>query len=185
MKSVLAILVLTVSSALAALTGPQVVVNINQVATVSGNINSVLGGLSASTSPADVIAMSKTLVTSFTAIIQDLTGDITAMQATPPLADAAAQTIVTALDNFVFVHQALLATVIGQHSVFSRFGVTSPIAAVLRSLEATIDSFAFAMIDLIPTQSVSVQTSKATLDSSVGKATSVYEQLCLPIIGCI
>ena len=41
--------------------------------------------------------------------------------------------------QFVKVHQLLLSTVIGKHSIFAQFGVTAPIAAILRSLEAGID----------------------------------------------
>jgi len=37
------------------------------------------------------------------------------------------------------IHQAVLATVIGKHSIFAQFGVTAPIAAILRLLEAGID----------------------------------------------
>ena len=41
--------------------------------------------------------------------------------------------------KFVNVHQLLLSTVIGQHSIFAQFALTAPIAAVLRTLEAGID----------------------------------------------
>ena len=92
----------------------------------------------------------------------------------------------------------LLATVIGKHSIFAQFAVTAPIAAVLRSLEATIDvspiesqcapysntvlyqSFAFAMIDLIPTQTPAVHTDQNTLDDAVGNTISTYNQFCTP-----
>ena len=33
----------------------------------------------------------------------------------------------------------LLATVIGKHGIFAQFALTAPVAAVLRTLEATID----------------------------------------------
>ena len=39
----------------------------------------------------------------------------------------------------MLVHQALLSTVIGKHSIFAQFGLTAPILVVLRSLEAIID----------------------------------------------
>ncbi|KAJ7212744.1 hypothetical protein B0H12DRAFT_1275872 [Mycena haematopus] len=60
-----------------------------------------------------------------------------------------------------------------------QFGVTAPIVAVLRSLEATIDSFAFAMIDLIPTREADVSDDKNDLDMSVGNAIALYGQLCI------
>lgn len=37
------------------------------------------------------------------------------------------------------VHQALLATIIGKHSIFAQFGLTAPIVAVLRTLESGVD----------------------------------------------
>ena len=37
------------------------------------------------------------------------------------------------------VNQALLSTVIDKHTIFAQFGDTAPIAAILRTLEASID----------------------------------------------
>jgi flagellar motor component MotA len=41
--------------------------------------------------------------------------------------------------QFVLVHQALLATVIGKHGIFAQYLLTAPIASALRNLEAIID----------------------------------------------
>ncbi|KAJ7190088.1 hypothetical protein GGX14DRAFT_580120 [Mycena pura] len=181
MAPLFAAIILVVSGgALAALTPAQVVTNIGIVTTVSGDINSILSTLSTSTTASDVATMGQTVVTDFTTIVNNLAGDTTAMQATPPFGDADAQLIVVALDDFVHVHQTLLATVIGKHSIFSQFGVTAPITAILRSLEAGIDSFAFAMIDLIPTRSSDVTDDKDQLDTSVGNTISLYAELCIP-----
>lgn len=43
-------------------------------------------------------------------------------------------------------------------------------------------SFASAMIDLIPTRETDVSTDKNSLDSSVGNTITVYEQICVPSI---
>jgi hypothetical protein len=165
---------------LAQLTPDQVVTNVKIVTSVSGNLDSVLQGLSTSTSAADVSTMGQTVVTDFQTIVTNLAGDVTAMEATPPFADGVAQPIVDALTDFVLVHQALLSTVIGKHAIFSQFGVTAPITAILRSLEAGIDSFAFAMINLIPTRQSDVTDDKDQLDSSVGNTVTLYTQLCIP-----
>ncbi|KAF8155232.1 hypothetical protein K438DRAFT_1987142 [Mycena galopus ATCC 62051] len=166
--------------ALAQLTPATVVANINIVTSVSGNLNSVLGGLSTSTTPANVQTMSQTVITDFTTIINDLAADVTAMQATSPFTvQADVQLVVTALNNFVGVHQQLLATVIGKHGIFAQFGVTAPIAAILRSLEAGIDSFAYAMIALIPSGETSVTNNKNSLDGSVTNTITLYTQLCI------
>ncbi|KAJ7330827.1 hypothetical protein DFH08DRAFT_708551 [Mycena albidolilacea] len=169
--------------ALAALTPDQVVGNINIVTSVSGNINSVLGGLSTTPTPSQAQTISQTVVTGFQTIINDLAGDVTAMQATPPFSDGA-DLIVAALtdviehDNQFF--NALLSTVIGKHTIFAQFGLTGPITAVLRSLEASIDSFAFALIAMIPTKQADVTTDKNMLDGSVDNTISLYQQLCVP-----
>ncbi|KAJ7330829.1 hypothetical protein DFH08DRAFT_966584 [Mycena albidolilacea] len=165
--------------ALAALTPDQVVGNINIVTSVSGNINSVLGGLSTTPTPSQAQTISQTVVTGFQTIINDLAGDVTAMQATPPFSDGA-DLIVAALTDFVRVHQALLSTVIGKHTIFAQFGLTGPITAVLRSLEAGIDSFAFALIAMIPTKQANVTTDKNMLDDSVGNTITLYQQICIP-----
>ncbi|KAJ7196436.1 hypothetical protein GGX14DRAFT_575002 [Mycena pura] len=181
MAPLFAAIILVVSGvALAALTPDQVVTNIGIVTTVSGDLNNILGTLSTSTDPDDVETIAQTVVDDFTTIVGDLAADVTAMNETPPFDDEDAEPIVEALDDFVHVHQILLATVIGQHSIFSQFGLTAPITAILRDLEAGIDSFAFAMIDLIPTKSSDVTDDRNQLDTSVGNTISQYEQLCIP-----
>ncbi|KDR84335.1 hypothetical protein GALMADRAFT_1340639 [Galerina marginata CBS 339.88] len=161
----------------AALTPNDVVVNVNIVTSVSANLNSVLTGLTVSTSPQTVATIAKTTVTDFQTIITNLAGDVTAMEATPPFADGVTQPVVDALTD---VHQLLLSTVIGKHGIFAQFGATAPIAAILSSLEAGIDSFAFAMIALIPTRNADVTGDQNSLDTSVGNTIALYQQICIP-----
>lgn len=99
------------------------------------------------------------------------------------------------------VHQDLLATVIGKHGIFAQFALTAPIAAVLETLEATIDvsavgkrlawkimltfcvllqSFAFSLIDLIPTRQSDVTSGQDQLDTAVTNTINLYEQICIP-----
>jgi len=174
-------------STFAALTVDQVVTNIGIVTLVSGEANSALGLIDINTiDPSTIETTGQTLVNSFNTIISDLAADVAAMQATPPIADddlgTVTQPIVDALTTFVGVHQALLSTVIGKHTIFAQFGVTSPIAAVLRSLEAGIDAFAFAMIDMIPTRKTDVENDQNQLDESVGNTITLYVQLCIPSV---
>ncbi|KAJ7315714.1 hypothetical protein DFH08DRAFT_820287 [Mycena albidolilacea] len=162
--------------ALAALTVNDVVTNIGIVTNVSVKINNVLTPLSTSTTDPDVVSLGQ-----FTVIINNLSADITAMQATPPFTvQADCDAIVIALDSFVEVHQALLATVISKHAIFAQFAVTAPIAAVLRTLEVIIDSFAFAMIDLIPCGAGSVTNDKNGLDITVENSITLYTEVCVP-----
>ncbi|KAJ7763771.1 hypothetical protein B0H16DRAFT_1883668, partial [Mycena metata] len=135
--------------------GNFMVTNVGIVTSVSGNINNVFSVVSTSTTGPNLTSMGQhlqTLVGQFTVIVNYLGTDITAMQAMPP-----------ALGSFVQVHKVLLATVIGKYAIFVQFGATAPVAAVLRTLEATIDSFAFAMINLIPCGADSVRTTRMVL----------------------
>ncbi|KAF7367208.1 hypothetical protein MSAN_00981100 [Mycena sanguinolenta] len=103
--------------------------------------------------------ISQVLANDINTIISSLNTTVAILEASGPLdttemdhsrRQTAGATIVAALDNFVAVHQAFLATIISKHSIFAQFQVTAPIAAVLRNLEIIIDSFAFALIDVIP-----------------------------------
>ncbi|KAJ6549983.1 hypothetical protein B0H19DRAFT_1073879 [Mycena capillaripes] len=161
------------SAVLAALTPAQVVNNIRIVTAESQNINNTLTGLTTTSTSSSVAAMGQNITASFQTIITNLNGDVSAMQATPSFSDVDAGPIVEALNNFVLIHQALLATLIGKHGIFAEFSATAPIAQILRSLEAIIDSFAFAMIDLIPTKKGSVTKNKSDLDSSVGNTITI------------
>ncbi|KAF7368102.1 hypothetical protein MSAN_00876400 [Mycena sanguinolenta] len=182
---------------LAQLTPAQIVAGINLVSNISQNTNDVLSPLSTSTDGATVSSMSQTLVNNFNTIINTVGTLTTGLEGTPPIdvteADhsrrqTAGATIVAALDNFVAVHQALLATVIGKHSIFAQFQVTAPIAAVLRSLEAQIDSFAFALINVIPQEARraiepqlgTVTSDKTALDTAVGNTVTTYNEVCVP-----
>ncbi|KAF7358231.1 hypothetical protein MVEN_00871900 [Mycena venus] len=182
---------------LAQLTATQIVAGINLVSNISQNSNNVLSPLSTSTDGATVQTMSQTLVNNFNTIINDVSALTTGLEATPPIEvteanhsrrQTAGSTIVAALDNFVAVHQAFLATVIGKHSIFAQFQVTAPIAAVLRSLEAQIDSFAFALINVIPQnarraiepQLGSITSDQSALDTAVGNTVTTYSQTCIP-----
>ncbi|KAF7337349.1 hypothetical protein MSAN_02260600 [Mycena sanguinolenta] len=166
--------------ALAEILVAQVVGNIKNVTAVSQNASDVLSSLSTSTSPSDVETMSTTLANDFNTIITSLAADVKAMDATSAFNDADAGPVVDALSEFVEVHQALLATVIGKHSIFAQFFLTAPIVAVLRNLEAGIDDFAYSMIDLIPTRESNVTTDKNSLHDSVGNTITKYQEPCVP-----
>ncbi|KAF7368094.1 hypothetical protein MSAN_00875600 [Mycena sanguinolenta] len=141
--------------------------------------------------------ISQALVNDINAIISSLNTTVTILEASGPLdttemdhsrLQIAGATIVAALDNFVAVHQAFLATIISKHSIFAQFQVTAPIAAVLRNLEIIIDSFAFALIDVIPQdarravqpQLGTVSSDKSALDTAVGDTITVYDEICIP-----
>ncbi|KAJ7685888.1 hypothetical protein B0H17DRAFT_1225485, partial [Mycena rosella] len=152
--AILATSIFFIPQALAALTSVQVVTNIGIVTTQSKNINDALSTLPVSPSSSQLASMSTTVVNGFQAIISSLANDDTAMQTTPPFTvQSDCDAVVAALStvsSFVQIHQTLLSTVIGKHTIFAQFGATAPITAVLRTLEGAIDSFAYGLIALIP-----------------------------------
>ncbi|KAH9172541.1 hypothetical protein EDB89DRAFT_2069621 [Lactarius sanguifluus] len=169
--------------ALAALTPEQIVTNVDIVTQVSQAANDALAQLSPTTPPSQIPVIARSLENSFRIIVSNITADIAAMQATPPFVDCppAAVLIVASLKNFVTVHQILLSTVIGKHSIFAQFGVTAPITGILRELEAAIDKFALSMINLISCAKDSVTKDQDDLDKSVGDTIKRYQQICIPV----
>ncbi|PIL26586.1 hypothetical protein GSI_12344 [Ganoderma sinense ZZ0214-1] len=88
---------------------------------------------------------------------------------TPVYADPVAVEVVDVLTTFVVVHQQLLNIIIGKH-----FFLTAPIAAALRALEAVVDTFAFDLIALIPTQSGPAMTQISALNVTFTECLTTY-----------
>ncbi|KAF8814349.1 hypothetical protein BYT27DRAFT_7206167 [Phlegmacium glaucopus] len=104
------------------------------IASVSSAILMTQGTLAA------VVTFGQTLTSNIQTIVNDLAGNVTAMETAPPFTDDMAPPIVKALGNFVFNQQALQSTILDRHSIFSQFGVTGLILVSLRDLEAAIDN---------------------------------------------
>ncbi|KZV80014.1 hypothetical protein EXIGLDRAFT_781532 [Exidia glandulosa HHB12029] len=85
-----------------------------------------------------------------------------------------ARDVVAVLKTFVIVHQQLLSTLIGKHGLFAQFGATRPIAKALREIEEVVDSFAEALINLIPTEYDEAMFQMHSLDISLWNTVSVY-----------
>ncbi|KAJ7176381.1 hypothetical protein C8R43DRAFT_872873, partial [Mycena crocata] len=172
------------SSGASALTSTQVVTNIQVVTKVSDNINHGLASLTPSFDLGNIVVVGKTVITGFGTICTSLSTFVPAMQSTTPITvNSLADDIVDVLlevSMFVEIHKALLSTVIGKHSIFAQFGFTIPILAALRTLEGLIDTFASAMITLIPHRADAVRRCQATLDISVTQTITTYAQFCLP-----
>ncbi|KAG0585492.1 hypothetical protein KC19_2G016300 [Ceratodon purpureus] len=92
------------------------------------------------------------------------------------LGAADAKTVVAALTTFVEVHQALLNVVIGKHGVLTLIPYFEPIRQALVALEATVDSFAFYLIAVIPTEKPAADQQFGSLGVTVSLAISTYEQ---------
>ena len=112
----------------------------------------------------------------FTTIIAKIAEGITRVDSVTsgPLPDADAKLVVDALTTFVHVHQALLNVVIGKHGLTTLIPFFEPIRIALVSLEAVIDSFAFDLIGLIPTQKPAAQKQFDDLGVTLKMAQTTY-----------
>jgi hypothetical protein len=175
-----ALLAVAAPAAQASPTVDQIVTSINVVGSLAGNLNEGLGGLSAATPADGVQTYSQTIITNISTIISDLSVDDIDLQTTAPLDDADAQTVAPAYSAMGRATSQLLANINTKHDIFAQYGLTAPIAAVLRSFEASLDSDAIQLINVAPTQQTSISNTKGSLDKSVGDAIALYGQLCIP-----
>lgn len=76
--------------------------------------------------------------------------------------------------QFVQVHQALLATIIGDKGILDRTPLTAPIGAALRVLEGGVDNLAFGLIGLVPSCAEQARSEQAKLDNSLADAIRTY-----------
>ncbi|KAI1791503.1 hypothetical protein LXA43DRAFT_1094401 [Ganoderma leucocontextum] len=127
-----------------------VVSGIQSVTTASATLQVSVSSLSVTNFPSKGIEIVQGLK-NLTVAITSFTKQITFSKPVPFDNDVAEE-VVEVLTGFVNVHQALLNTIIGKQSLASRFFLTAPIAAALRAIEKVVDTFAFTLIALIPTQ---------------------------------
>jgi hypothetical protein len=111
----------------------------------------------------------------FTTIIAKIAEGTTRVDSvsTGPLSDDDAQLVVQALTTFVQVHQALLQVIIGKHGLLTLFPF---FRLALVDLEAAIDTLAFDLIDLIPTQKPAANAQFASLSVTLTAAITTYSQ---------
>ncbi|KIM37094.1 hypothetical protein M413DRAFT_423953 [Hebeloma cylindrosporum] len=166
--------VLFVQAAPAALTPPQVVTNTGVVTSIYGKLNTAVSRLSNAPSIQDAQTVEQRIITDFQTVVADLDNDTNAARTTPPFADNGAALVEKALKK------TLMTTLIEKKPVFAEFALTVRIAASLGSLESSLDSFAIALNDLIPTRKAAVSQAKASLDSSAKSARTKYEEFCIP-----
>ena len=92
-----------------------------------------------------------------------------------PFDDADAKLVVESLTTFVQVHQALLNVVIGKHGLLTLVPFFEPIRISLVSLEAVVDTFAYKLIAMIPTQKPAATKQFDSLGVTVQLAINTYE----------
>ncbi|KAI1798140.1 hypothetical protein LXA43DRAFT_1088277 [Ganoderma leucocontextum] len=152
-------------------TSDQVIIAIQSFITVSSNLDTDVTALNVTNFPTEGFIIADGF-NNITAAVNTFNAEFS--PATPPYPDDAAVAVVEILTTFVEVHQALLNVVIGKHSLAAMFGFTAPIAAALRSLEAVVDTFAFDLIALIPTQSDPATSQVDALSITFTQAIDTY-----------
>ncbi|KAF8205202.1 hypothetical protein K438DRAFT_1757191 [Mycena galopus ATCC 62051] len=120
---------------------------------IVGNINTSLNIQAAAVTATNVFPTGAQIQ------IQHLASDVMAMQGSPSTSFSAAdqKTIASACTNYITVLEQALSVLIGKQGIFSLTPLAPPpIAAYLRGIEGALNSFGFAVIDVIPTQASAI-----------------------------
>lgn len=161
-------------------TAAQYAADLNKVSKRAENLINRLESLTTSSSASAVRAEQVATVKD----LSDMNGELSAATATlqqcGQLAPADVPIVTNALDNLTAVSQAALAYTTSKHPIFAQFQATAAIAAVLRSLEASLDSYTFALIAVAPTGASDISSDQAALDTAVGNTTVIYSEVCIP-----
>ncbi|KAE9365475.1 hypothetical protein N431DRAFT_353383 [Stipitochalara longipes BDJ] len=177
-KAFAAITATFLTSVYAQMTAPQVVGNINVITGQSQALQAPANSINILSGPLFLIGLGPfpQIVVGFTQIVSTVTSDINAMAGVQPfsvLSDE--QSILDAFTTFVEVHQELLNILIGKAGILNDLPLVGPpVAQVLRSLEAVVDTIAFGLIDLVPDVAAPFTNQKNSLDVTIGKAITAY-----------
>jgi hypothetical protein len=161
-------------------TASQYTADLDKIIKRADNLSARLQSLSTSSSSAAVQAEAKSTVKDLSDLVTEFNAATFAVDGCGPLSGPDAAIVTARLDNLTAVFQATLATLIGKHSIFAQFNETAPIAAVLRALEASVDSYSFALINVAPDEVPAITSDQSALDTAVGNTISTYSQICIP-----
>ncbi|KAG7051387.1 UVI-1 protein [Colletotrichum scovillei] len=133
-------------------------------------------------SEADVIfPLPQKIITGFVDIVSTVTTAMAQMQGMPPVpAGPQSDAIFEAFREFVRIHQMLLNVLIGKAGLFSTIPlIGAPVAAVLRQVEAVVDSVAFALIGAVQSRATDLQVQAGMLTGTITTTIDRYEGLKL------
>ncbi|EJU06622.1 hypothetical protein DACRYDRAFT_19695 [Dacryopinax primogenitus] len=161
------------------LTASMVVANIQTVTTLSYSLKLTINSAASVNSYTEVFTLAQNIASDFDGICTALTMDVTAMNGVTFTDATSCQTIGNALTQFVMVHHDVLQALIFQSPVFTNWGCAAPILAVLETLETEIDSFAYAAIQMLPSQTLAIQQGQNMLDNDCSSAKTKFSLTCL------
>ncbi|KAK2031159.1 hypothetical protein LX32DRAFT_681291 [Colletotrichum zoysiae] len=124
------------------------------------------------------------LIAGFTEIVTIATTAIPAMQAMPPVpAGQQSDAIFDAFREFVRVHQVLLNILIGKAGLFSVVPfIGAPVAAVLRQIEAVVDTVAFILINNVQSRANDLKLEADSLGGTIDISISKYQGIAGEVV---
>jgi hypothetical protein len=157
-----------------------IVTNINAIGDQADVANQILGGLSTTSPPYQVFDAQSTLSAQLNDLSSALAGYANDLSGCAPLSAADAQTAAQAFSNAASSITSLLSTISSKHNIFAQYGVTAPIASGLRQFEGAFDQYAYTLADVATSQAGSISSSQNQVDTALGNAINLYQQLCIP-----
>jgi hypothetical protein len=161
-------------------TASQIVTDINAITTAAGDLTSQLGTLTPTSSLGNVQTAAQSTVNSINTMSSQFNTAASALGGCPALGSSDSASVASAFDSLASATSQALSTLTGKHPIFAQYGFTAPIASSLRNLEAAFDSYAFALLTVAPSQQGPITDDQNSVDTSLGNATTTYEQLCIP-----
>ncbi|KAI1172831.1 UVI-1 [Nemania sp. FL0916] len=169
------------ASAMAALTPQQIADGIKQVTKLSQDLQGPAQSITFVNAPLILVGEGPfpEIIRGFTQIVSTATTITSEMDGTPKITDQAdGQLVFDSFREFVRVHQALLNILIGKAGLLENLPfVGPPVAAVLRSVEAVVDSIAFFLIDTVQGFTADLQDEANSLGATLDLTIQKYQGL--------
>jgi NAD(P)-dependent dehydrogenase (short-subunit alcohol dehydrogenase family) len=165
-----------------AVTAQQAVENIKTLTTKSQALQGPAQSITIINAPLIIIGQGPfpPIITGFTDIVSTAITAIDQMDGTQPFAAADVTAVADAFREFVRVHQALLNILIGKAGILQQVPIVgAPVAAVLRQVEAVVDTIALGLIHVAETATNDIETQANSLGATLDLAIQKYEGLSL------
>ncbi|KAF3317413.1 hypothetical protein TWF173_011067 [Orbilia oligospora] len=180
-KAVVSALALLAAPSIAALTAAQMVGNIQLLTSKSMALQTPAKSITLLNGPLIAVGLGPfpQIITGFTEIITITSTAITQMQGSAVITNPTdAKAIADAFRTFVKVHQDLLNILIGKAGLFTIVPIIgTPVAAVLRSLEAIVDTVALGIINTVEVavHKSAIQSDAGSLSATITVSINAYQ----------
>lgn len=161
-------------------TASQIVTDINTITSEAGGINSTLSPLTSNSAPGTVQSAGQFTGTGLNSMSSDFSVDTDTLSGCSALGTADSTSVANAFDSLAGTTNQMLSTLVRVHPIFAQYGLTAPIAAALRSLEGSSDSYALALATVAPSQQGAITSDQSSIDTNLNSAITTYEQICIP-----